>query len=280
MARRPRAVAPDHIGKIVALAFRCGSHGCDTSLGIPARRGKDVSGVGLYKYDGSNWDVYNTTNYPELFSNAFYSVFCASDNTLYAGNWGQGFVKIKDNNVQRFHSGNTPMIGIPGSPNFLVISSLAEDSKNNIWALNLRAADKKSLYMLTPDSIWYSFENVSESQGDFSEVKNLVIDQNGTKWYYMATAGNIGLYYFNEKGTYDNIADDAFGYVSRSKGLSTNDIFCLAVDRRGDLWVGSGLGVNIISNVDALLNSTNPQFKITPSYSVRQQTINTIAVDH
>lgn len=251
----------------------------DKSGNLWSSSGKDVSGVGLYKYGGSNWEVYNVAAYPDLFSNAYYSVYCASDNSIYAGMWGQGFVKIKDNNIQRFHAGNSPMIGIPGSPNFVVISSLAEDSKNNIWALNLRAADKKSLYMLTPDSIWYSFENVSESQGDFSEVKNLVIDPNGTKWYYMATAGNIGLYYFNDKGTYDNTNDDVYGYVSKTKGLSTNDVFSLAIDRRGDLWVGSGLGVNIISNVDAVLNSTNPQLKITNSFSVRQQTINAIAVD-
>ena len=38
-------------------------------------------------------------------------------------------------------------------------------------------------------------------------------------------------------------------------------------------------GVNIISNVNAVLTSSNPQLKITNSFSVRQQTINALAVD-
>ena len=44
------------------------------------------------------------------------------------------------------------MVGIAENTDFIVITGFAEDSKNNIWILNLRPADRKSLYMLTPDS--------------------------------------------------------------------------------------------------------------------------------
>ena len=37
--------------------------------------------------------------------------------------------------------------------------------------------------------------------------------------------------------------------------------------------------MNIISNVNAVLTSSNPQLKITNSFSVRQQTVNALAVD-
>lgn len=241
--------------------------------------GKDVSGVGLYKYDGNKWEIYNTAKYPDLYTNAFYSVYCGSDNSIYGGSWGQGFVKINSKGITRYHSGNSPMIGILQNLNFVVITSFAEDSKNNLWILNLRPADKKSIYLLTKDSVWYAFGNPVEQYGDFTEFKNLVIDNNGTKWYPMTNEGNLGLYYYNEKGTYSNLSDDVYGYVSTSKGLTSNDVFSLAVDRRGDLWVGTNLGVSIITNTDAVLNSTNPQFKISTSFSVRQQSINCIVVD-
>jgi hypothetical protein len=95
----------------------------------------------------------------------------------------------------------------------------------------------------------------------------------------MGNEGSIGLFYYNEKGTYSDLTDDVYGYLTTSKGLASNAIYSLAVDRRGDLWVGTSLGVNIISNVDAVLASSNPQFTITKPFSVRQQTINALAVD-
>lgn len=58
--------------------------------------GKDVTGVGVYKYNRSEWEIYDVQHYPELFTNAYYSIFSSSDNSIYAGSWGQGFSKIID----------------------------------------------------------------------------------------------------------------------------------------------------------------------------------------
>lgn len=241
--------------------------------------GKDAGGAGFYSYNGTEWKTYDVANYPELLQNGFYNVFASSDNSIYAGNWGQGFIRLKNNTIERFDAYNTDMVGIQQNNNFVVITGFAEDSKNNIWILNLRAADKKSLYMLTPDTTIYYFQNPLEQQSDYSELKNLVIDQYGTKWYSMASDGTSGLFYFNEKGTYTDPTDDVYGYLSINKGLSSNTIFSLAVDRRGDLWVGTSLGVNIITNLNTVLTSANPSLKISTSFSVRQQNINAIAVD-
>lgn len=240
--------------------------------------GKDNAGKGIYKYDRNKWSIYNATNYPVLFQNDYYSIFSASDNSVYAGNWGQGFVKITKDSIQRFHSGNTNMVGIPTNTNFIVITGFTQDSKNNIWILNLNAADRKSIYMLTPDSVWYSFENPLEQHATFSEVRNLALDQYGTKWYSMSGQGSIGLFYFNDRGTYSVSTDDFYGYLTKSKGLNDDVVNCIVNDKRGDLWIGTSLGVNVITNSSSVLSS-NPQVKISSVFALRQQTINCIAVD-
>lgn len=240
--------------------------------------GKDVTGVGVYKYNKSEWKIFNVENYPDLFTNAYYSIYSASDNSIYTGSWGQGFARINNDEITRFYAANTNMIGIPNNLEFIVITGFAEDSKGNIWATNLNAADSKSLYAFTQDSM-YSFRNPLEQHSGFSEVENLVIDQYGTKWYTLGNEGSIGLFYFNEKGTFNDATDDVYGYITTSKGLTSNAIFSLAIDRRGDLWVGTSLGVNIITNLNTVLSSSNPQLRISSSFSVRQQTINSIAVD-
>jgi len=239
--------------------------------------GKDVSTGGLYKYDGESWFTYNIEHYPALSTNAYYSVFNSSDNRIYAGSWGQGFSIIKNENIKRFHSGNSPMVGIQQNPNFVVISGFTEDTKNNIWALNLRAADNNSLYLLQQDSVWYKFSNSFEQHGDFGESHNLIIDKNDTKWYTLNGGTSVGVFYYNEK-TLSNIADDVYGYISTQK-LSTNDVLSLAVDKRGDMWIGCSPEVKIITNVDAALSSSNPSWAISSSFPVRSQTINAIAVD-
>ena len=240
--------------------------------------GKDVTGIGIYKFDKLQWENYNNQKYPELLVNSYYSIFNSSNNSIYSGSWGNGFAKIKDGNISRFHAGNTPMVGITDDLNFIVITGFAEDLKNNLWIINLNAADSRSLYLLTVDSTWYSFRNPLEQHVGFSEVHNLVIDQYGTKWYSMSGEGSNGLFYYNEKGTYSDAADDVYGFITTPR-LSSNTIFSLNIDRRGDLWVGTSLGVNIISNLNSVLTSSNPQLNISSSFSVRQQSINAMAVD-
>lgn len=240
--------------------------------------GKDNTGKGIYKFDGEIWTLFNAEAYPVLLQNDYYSIFTASDNTIYSGNWGQGFAKITKDNIQRFHAGNTGMVGITINPNFIVITGFAEDSKNNIWILNLNPADRKSIYMLTKDSVWYAFQNPLEQLQTFSELRNLTIDQHGTKWYSMNNQGNLGLFYFNDRGTYSTSSDDYYGYITKSKGLNDDAVNCIVSDKRGDLWIGTSLGVNIITNSSSVLSS-NPSLNISSVFVLRQQTINCIAVD-
>ena len=241
--------------------------------------GKDLGGVGFYAYDGFEWKIYDVEHYPELLQNGYYEVYASSDNTIYAGNWGQGFVRIRNNKITRFDSYNTKLIGIPINNNFVVITGFAEDQKNNLWILNYWAADRNTLSMLTPDSSWNFFTIPAEQNRVLEKHFNLVIDQNGTKWYSCQDEAKTGLFYFNEKGTYKDPADDISGYLTTSNGLTSNSISSITLDRRGDLWIGTSLGVNIITNLNTVLTSANPQLKISSSFSVRQQTINAIAVD-
>ena len=241
--------------------------------------GKDISGKGFYSYNGSEWTNYTTQHYPKLQLNSYYQIFATNDNSIYAGTWGIGFTRLKDNQITRYSANNTDLIGIPINNNFVVITGFAEDSKNNLWILNYWAADRNTLSMLTPDSTWYFYTIPAEQNRVLQLHYNLVIDQNGTKWYSCQDEARSGLYYFNEKGTYDNPSDDVSGYLNSSSGLSNNTISAIVVDQRGDLWVGTSLGVNIISNLSSVLSSSNPVLRISSSFSVRQQTINAIAVD-
>lgn len=242
-----------------------------------AASGLDVTGAGFYKFDQTNWENFNISSTPGLLANSFHNIYAAPDNIVYAMSWGRGFVTIKDGNQVTNYYKNTPLQGIRTDSDYLVITSIKRDSHGNTWILSYDAADRKILAALTPDSTWHLFDNPSYS--GLTRYSSLVIDQYDTKWFVTTDATRPGLFYFNENKTFTNYQDDRYGYISSSNGLNNNTITSLAVDKRGDLWVGSGQGVNIIYNLNQVLSSQTPQLKITSVYSLRQQSINCIAVD-
>jgi len=236
--------------------------------------GQDVGGVGFFKFDRTNWKT--SSMYPDsLLSNAMHNVSVGSDNNIYFANWGNGFLKIKDDSTfQSFSVNNTPLIGTPDDPNFLVIADMKTDSKSNLWVLNHDPADKKALSVLTTDSTWYLFSNLPDP--NVNQYRKLAIDQYDTKWFSSSAPNKSGLYYFNENATLEDLSDDRSGYVS---GLNSNNVSCLAFDKRGELWVGTNAGVNIISNPNAILTSSSSALKTTSVFTLRQQAINCLAVD-
>ncbi len=239
--------------------------------------GKDNRGVGFYNYNGKEWTTFNTSNAP-LPYNDYHLTYCASDNTAYIGSWGFGFARIRNNKLDIFQHTNMPLQGIQENLAFIVTTGFANDSKGNLWILTYAAADRKPLAMLTKDSTWYTFSIPAEANQYVRLHFNLAIDRYDTKWFCSQDAGKTGLLYFNENKTPDNPNDDYSGFLTKNNGLNDNTVNCIVTDQRGDLWIGTSLGVNIITNPNSVL-SNNPSIKMTSVFSLRQQTINCIAVD-
>ncbi|MCX7875815.1 MAG: hypothetical protein N2321_06560 [Melioribacteraceae bacterium] len=236
--------------------------------------GKDVTGKGFYKYDGDKWFTFNTKSISNLPSNAIYNIFVGKDSSVYLATWGFGAGVYKKNILTIYNTTNSGMVGIPANDKFLVISDIKQDSKGNVWFVNPLSAAGKPLSVLTSQNKWfhYSFNNPSISTSEF--LDKMVIDQYDTKWFF-AIQGNRGLYYFNEKGTFENLTDDLQGFIGKSDGLSSDIISSLAIDKRGSLWIGTNVGVNVISDPQ------KPKATLTSlvGLAVRNQNVNCIAVD-
>lgn len=242
--------------------------------------GKDVTGIGYYTYENENWNYFNASNTPELPTNAVYYAF-TSGTTAYLGGWGYGFLEVNGDNKKLFNRANTGMQGIPSNPDFVVVTGFGKDSRNNLWALNYWAVDRNTLSMRTPDSVWYHFTIPAAQGRTLLGIENLAIDPYDTKWYSCTDGSNsrFGVFYFNENKTYEDPADDRSDFLTTSDGLNQNDIRDVVVDRRGDVWVGTSLGVNIITNTSAIPTSGSSALRISNVFVLRQQSINAIAVD-
>ncbi len=236
--------------------------------------GSGSAAKGVFKFDGSTWVNYTKDNVPEFNSNTYHNVYAAPDNTKYFGNWGFGFTRLRNEVFETFDASNTDMVGVANNNNFIVIQDVRTDSKNNAWILNSETASRNPLSVLTAtgnNMYHYSLNRVAPS--NVVLVDHLVVDQFDTKWFAVTRDGTLGLYHFNEKGTFEDLSDDEMGVVRQNNGLNNNDITAIALDNRGELWVGTSLGVNIIPDV------SNPYFRISNVFPLRQYTITCIAVD-
>ncbi|MCX8056452.1 MAG: hypothetical protein N3F03_02435 [Ignavibacteria bacterium] len=237
-----------------------------------AASGRDVALKGFYRLSNEGWKNFTTTYYPILGSNAYHRVKVTSGNTVWALSWGQGMLRIKnDSQMVRFNRSNVNGLnGVIENPNFIVIKALAEDSKGNIWLLNYRASDNRSLIKLSKDSTWEFF--VNEINPNLTVTEDLLIDQNDTKWILLEKAGQFqnveGLVYFNENDKMPSrwgiITKDKFGNFTPTS---------MAIDLRNEIWVGTSQGMYIIPN------PTRPTERISSVYILRTQYINCITVD-
>lgn len=234
--------------------------------------GKDVVNQGFYRLDESGWKNYLVNEYPIMGANAYHKTQATSNNTVWMLGWGYGILKIKDDSlVIRYSNANVDsLVGIPNDKNFIVISGVAEDSKKNIWILNRDAGNEKILGKLSTDGKWAFYQNGFNSKAVL--LDDIVIDKYDTKWLITALSTQTpitqGVYYFNETGA----TSKTWGFLTSSNGLNGPPT-SIAVDLRGEIWVGTNLGVNVV------VNPTQPEQRVTSIFAVRQQYINCIAVD-
>ncbi|HEX2867472.1 MAG TPA: two-component regulator propeller domain-containing protein [Ignavibacteriales bacterium] len=242
--------------------------------------GSGEGATGFYVYNGQKWTNYDAANVPAPNNlNQFFKTYISPDNTPYVMSWGEGFLRFQNGHFQLFNSSNSPMGGVPENPAFVVVHGLSTDSRGNLWALTYKSANKTPLYELKADSTWQSFTSTKF----FSKVMlgfELLVDQYDTKWMIISETGQStgnAVYYFNQEnplnpdGDYD---ENGLGVISSSNSpLNSSSINALALDRRGELWIGTSAGINVIPDTQ------NPRNNIGTVEPLRSRVVNCITVD-
>ena len=249
----------------------------DANSKLWSASGKDVTGVGYYTYDNDSWNFFNTSNTPELPANAVYHAY-TSGTTAYLGGWGYGFLEVNGDTKKLFNNTNTGMQGVDENPNYLVITGFGKDSRGNLWVLNFGAVDRKNLSVLSPNGDWNHFIVPAENNLYLEYHDNLAVDLYDTKWYNCSVTRQ-GVFYFNENKTFQDASDDKSDYLTTIDGLNTNDIRDVVSDKRGDIWVATSLGVNVITNTSSIPALGSSALQIKSIFVLRQQSVNVIAVD-
>lgn len=232
-------------------------------------------GEGFMSFDGSRWRSYSAQTHPELGINEYYKVSIGRGNTKWISSWGNGVALIDDGGSIRkvLNSSN----GLPPTvdPAFIVVGGVAADRNGVTWITNRTAGDGTAVVLFYPDSA-LSYDVRMSMRNPLKVFSDIVIDHNDTKWFANYSRFEperaVGLYYYNENINLPGTSN-GWGLMTSDDGLTGNEVWSLAVDREGALWVGSREGISII------YNPGNPRATVAPYHPLRDQIIQAIVVD-
>ncbi len=237
---------------------------------------------GIYSFNNDEWNFRNYYNTPALDSVLDFITLAEEPvyKGLWAGSYGGGLAYFNNNQLSIYKQNYVqPAIG---DINGYRISGLAVDQNNNLWISNYGAP--QDLKVLKKDGSWNVFTiPFTHTENALSQI---VIDDANQIWL-VSPKGN-GVFCFNNNGTIDNTADDQWKYFRTGIGngnLPSNNVYCLAKDKDGFIWIGTDNGIAIVQcattifqqNCDAVLPVV--QTDLIAGYLFQNQTVQFIAVD-
>ncbi len=228
-------------------------------------------GRGFYRFtpgigdEEGKWKNFSRDKFPQMLSNDCYKVR-VGENYVWVGTWGGGLIRVDKNDSLEVFSKAEGIMGVVEDTNFVVITDVAEQG-DMVWILNYKARNSIIVYLMRGDSLIYSFINGYNS----SHILNiqLEIDERGRKWI-VSEHGYILV--FDDNGTVFDKSDDRWITISRSNGLNGNPTV-IRFDNRGDIWVGTNYGLNIITGSD------ESNWSVRSIFALRDFYVNDIAVD-
>lgn len=171
---------------------------------------------GLTRFDGIEFNVYNRNSTPEFVTNSISSLVVDDIDQLWIGTNGGGLLKYHQGVFSRY-----PADSINGS----IITALAKGDDGVIWI-----GTRHGLVKFEGGS----FENVNREELLNLNITSLHYDDAQRLWVGSNTKG---LFVVDQEGVVN---------FSRRHGLTSNFIYSVYVDSRGNAWVGTDRGLAVI----------------------------------
>lgn len=255
----------------------------EPSIGIPVNgpntslaNDLEVKEGNLYvasTYLGDLWNNQFNTPYMNVYQNetwtSFYSAMvdtlldfnCVAidknDKTHVAfGSWNKGVVEVRKNIPQRvFATPNSPLGVAFGSVRDNRVGGLAYDYNSNLWVSS--SLNNNFLSVLRKGGSWINFDFSLFFSNNPNSGK-LMVDKNNQVWIQLARG--IGLMVYKPGDTFGAPNYNNTKVFTTAKGagaLPSTDIFSMAEDLDGHVWVGTAKGVAVFYNPETIFTGTN-----------------------
>jgi ligand-binding sensor domain-containing protein len=214
----------------------------------------DVSGAGLFRFDGTTWTSFTMAN-SKIPSNDIYRMSIGCDGTVWASSYGRGLIGFRRGSTtvdtSLIFGRNVGMFGLAGDSNannYIVVSNAVCDSRGNVWTSIVLAGDKNLLAVRSAAGKW-SFVPVMIGGVKMSSLmdrpvdKCLGVDAFDNVWAIVRDAAYRGVITLGNQGALDSTVSF---HLTASNGLPSSEVKTLLVDRDNDIWIGTDRGIAIV----------------------------------
>ena len=216
-----------------------------------------------YDYSGNRWNnlpedtIKQATGIP-------YLNLCAIDEDpaepghYFAGSFGYGLYEFRNGKfVKHYSTHNSPLESvIPTNTRFVRIPSVKFDKEGNLWCIN--TGTKNIVKVLKSDGTWC--ELYYKPIEKLATMVEPVMDSRGWLWL-KSLQGEAGIFCAKMNGTpLDSSDDESKAWLNKfvnQDGISYDiyQVFALAEDREGQMWVGTNTGLFVIDNPKTFFNN-------------------------
>ena len=172
---------------------------------------------------------------------------------FYAGSWLSGLVEIKNNQVINVYNHTNSTIGTVGSGTYCRVGGLNFDSQDKLWLTN--SLTTPPISVMDKDGNWTGLDYTQISNTNLGEI---IITKDNIKWVIIPRGG--GLFVFDDRGTPGDMTDDRFRLLSVRNEFGeiiSNEIFSIAEDKSGYIWVGTNKGIAVYYNPENVFDDAN-----------------------
>jgi hypothetical protein len=205
------------------------------------------------------------------------------NNHYYVSTWGSGLLEYQNYTlIHKYDDSNSPLKTIiPGAP-YSRICGLAMDGSRNIWITQTGVPG--SIKVLKPDSTWIT----NPVTIDAPTIGDILIAKSGYKWVILPRG--FGLFILDDNNTPDYFPDDRYKtmLVKDTEGNVISNVYSIAEDLDGNIWVGTDQGPAVYYNANQIFNGDPRATRVIiprndgtglGDYLLKSEIITSIAVD-
>ncbi len=255
--------------------------------GYDEKRRANNNGAGFSSYIDGKWKWYRRFEYKPFGDTMrdFSNLYKSADGILYAGSVQNGLFILNPDGSTNSYQQNSFIDVSSVSPTWYFIGGFAEDKNGNLWVTVY--GGKRELVVKTKDGQWFPITVPIVRSGIPNAAADIIVDDNNQKWY-ATTGAASGVIVYDDNNTPTNTFDDRYRLLLAGKGvggLADNEVYCLAKDKKGSIWIGTKNGISIVSCPGQVIQGTceaenrTVQYDKFAGYLFQEEIVRTIAVD-
>ncbi|MCB0793103.1 MAG: hypothetical protein KDB88_00070, partial [Flavobacteriales bacterium] len=173
----------------------------------------------------------------------------------FVGCWEEGLLELRGGDlINIFNTSNSSLQGNAGGGvnDVVQVAGVDFDEEGNLWMTNSNCPDP--IAVRTASGSWRSYEAPSTLANN-TLLSDILAASNGFKW--MIRPRSNGMLVFYDGGTITDVSDDRYQVLNTFDGngeLPSMDIFSMAEDLDGEIWVGTGKGPAVFYAPDAMFS--------------------------